>query len=360
MIPSRCASHARSGRPKGWMDMLRISMVAGLALLAAGCDGGGMDRDEAAKIAVTGNRAPMGYAAPAPPPVPVETYSAEELGAQGAPAITEFVRNLDQPQDGGGGQPASPPGQMMAYTYSWGFQVPTGNMEALLNAHKKLCEDAGPAKCYVVNSGISGLGQEYASGSLYLRATEDWVRSFEGGVETGLKPFGATLDSNSRSGEDLTTQIVDGEARLNSLKTMRDRLRELLASRPGRLSDLLEIEREMARVQAEIDSRESIMAALKLRVAMSTITLDYEPKYSAASESIWRPLGDAFSSFLPNLAQSLAAIVLFIGAALPVLIFIVVAIWLLVLLVRWFGRRRKPKPRPGAPKPAGNPGPASP
>ena len=97
---------------------------------------------------------------------------------------------------------------------------------------------------------------------------------------------------------------------------------ELLRDRPGRLSDLLEIEREMARVQAEIDSRESIMAALKLRVAMSTITLNYQPKYTAASESIWRPLGDAFSNFLPNLAESLAAIVLFIGSFLPVLIFL--------------------------------------
>jgi hypothetical protein len=336
------------------MDMLRISMVAGLALLAGACGDGGADRDEANKIAVTGSRAPAGYAV-APPPPPMDAPAAE-MSAQDA-----VVRNVvEQEQGGGGGQPAAPPGQMMAYTYAWGFQVPTGNMEGLLNAHKKLCEDAGPAKCYVVNSGISGLGQEYASGSLHLRATEDWVRSFEGGVENGLKPFDATLDSNSRSGEDLTTQIVDGEARLNSLKTMRDRLRELLANRPGRLSDLLEIEREMARVQAEIDSRESVMAALKLRVAMSTITLNYQPKYSAASESIWRPLGDAFSAFLPNFAQSLGAIVLFIGSFLPVLIFLGIGIWLLLLLFRWFGRRRKGRTGPGAPKPAGNAGSASP
>ena len=85
---------------------------------------------------------------------------------------------------------------------------------------------------------------------------------------------------------------------------MRDRLQELLRDRPGRLSDLLEIERELARVQAEIDSRESIMAALKLRVAMSTMTLNYQPKYTAASESIWRPLGDAFSQLLAQFRAS--------------------------------------------------------
>ena len=68
--------------------MLRISMVAGLALLAAACgEGGGADRDEAGNIAVTASRGPAGYAA-SPPPVPVEVYASEDLKAQGAPSMT--------------------------------------------------------------------------------------------------------------------------------------------------------------------------------------------------------------------------------------------------------------------------------
>ena len=39
LIPSRWRAPSSSGRPKGWMDMLRISMMAGLALLAAACGG---------------------------------------------------------------------------------------------------------------------------------------------------------------------------------------------------------------------------------------------------------------------------------------------------------------------------------
>jgi hypothetical protein len=319
------------------MDMLRISMVAGLALLAAACGNGGDEYSKTASSVTSPEMAmPM---APPPPPAPSMAYDA----AGGATAARqEFIQQ--EPGGGQPGQPAQPPGQMMAYTYAWGFQVPTGNMEGLLNAHKKLCEDAGPAKCYVVNRGIIGLGQESSYGSLYLRASEDWVRSFESGVENGLKPFDGSLDSNSRSGEDLTVQIVDGTARLNSMKTMRDRLQALLKDRPGKLSDLLEIERELARVQADIDSRESVLAALKLRVAMSTLTLDYKPKYTAVSESIWRPLGDAFSNFAPNFAQTLAGIVEFIGMILPVVIFGGLGIWAIVALFRWLGKRRKPKP----------------
>src|SRR5690606_19026801 len=178
------------------------------------------------------------------------------------------------------------------------------------------------------------------------------------GMEDSLKPFEATLDSSNESAEDLTVQIVDGEARLNSMKTMRDRLQELLRDRPGRLSDLLEIEREFARVQADIDSHESVLAAMRLRVAMSTMTLNYQPTCSAASESIWRALSDAFGNFVPNFASTLAAIVEFIGEMLPVVIFLAVIIWLLVTLVRWVGRRRtrtaapvasgtRPAPAPG-------------
>ena len=332
--------------------MLRVSMVASLALFAAACGNGGGDNYATKTMSEEQAR---GYAVGgAPPPPPPAPAMAADMPATEAMSRQEVDIIQQDPYSGGGGPP-KPAGQMMAYTYAWGFQVPTGNMEGLLNAHKKLCEDAGPANCYVVNSGISGLGQESSYGTLALKATEVWVRKFEGGVESGLKPFDGTLDSSSRSGEDLTVQIVDGEARLNSMKTMRDRLQALLRDRPGKLSDLLEIERELARVQADIDSRESVLAALKLRVAMSSLTLSYTPKYTAVSESIWRPLGDAFSGFMPNIASTLAAIINFISEILPIAVLGGLLVWLALWL---FGRRRrKNKPAPPVttttPRPSG-------
>jgi hypothetical protein len=347
---------ATLGSKSGWMDMLRISVVTGLALLVAACGNGG--GDGSSNRFASEEKAAAGYGgAPPPPPMaaPAPTTAAGEVSMD---AVARERQIVQQDPGGGGGQPA-PPGQMMAYTYGWTFAVPTANMEGLLATHKKLCEDAGPAKCYVVNSTITGIGQntEYANGSLSLRASEDWVRTFEGGVETGLKPFDATLDSNSKTGEDLTVEIVDGTARLNSMKTMRDRLQELLRDRPGRLSDLLEIERELARVQADIDARESVLAALKLRVAMSSLTLAYTPKYTAVSESIWRPLGDAFSNFAPNFAMTLAAIVEFIGTILPTVIIVGLLLWLVIFLFRRRGGGKKKAAvtpaAPSSPKPSG-------
>ena len=140
--------------------------------------------------------------------------------------------------------------------------------------------------------------------------------------------------------------MVDTGARLNSAKTLRDRLQKLLAERPGKLADLIEIERELARVQAEIDATESVLAAMRLRVAMSDLTLTYQARYTAASESIWRPLGDAFQGFLPSVVLSLAAIVEFISATL---------LWILLLGavaagLGWLWRRRRAR-RKGAAAP---------
>lgn len=321
--------------------MLRNLMVAGLALGALAACG----RTENSR---------GGPPPPAPPPPPMAAPMAK-MAAEATRTLTSAVSE-DQPSGGQPPQndPDKPPqnqnpnqpadSRQIAYTYTYAFAVPTGNLEGLLKAHQTSCENAGPAKCYIVSSNISGLGQDSASGQLVIKGSREWIDSFKKDMGDSLKAFGATLDSNNSTAEDLTVEMIDTTARLNSTKTLRDRLNALLKDRPGKLSDLLEIEQELARVQAEIDSTESVLAAMKLRVAMSTLTLNYQPKYSAVSESIWRPLSDAFSGFLPNVVGSLAAIVEFISGTLLWIVLIVAVVWLGL----WRLRRRKPKPAPAA------------
>ncbi len=309
--------------------MFRYLMIGGalLALASCGAPVGGAPKTEAMVSA-------EGYPAPAP----VASMAARE----------RFDAPIDQDQ-GGGGQPpqqVDENARQIAYTYMYGFRVPTQQMEGLMNAQKSACESAGPAKCYVVSSNISGLGQDSASGVLELKASAEWVASFKTSLADSLKPFGAELDSTNQTSEDLTTQIIDTTARLNSKKTLRDRLQALLKERPGKLSELLDIERELANTQGEIDSTESILAAMKLRVAMSTLTLSYQPKYSAVSQSIWRPLSDAVSGVMPNIVGSLAWLV---ELSSSLLVPVVILGGLLWALLAWMRRgRRKPKPRPAA------------
>lgn len=348
--------------------MFRTGIATGLMLLLAACGGGERSQpveSEAAEnpfsVQHMWNEGSAGRAAtsevavidsPMSPPAPAPKMAADQ---------DERFRQQDgQPGGGGGGQPGQPASdaaaaRLIAYTYFYGFQVPTVQMEGLLNAQKTACEAAGPAKCYVVSSTINGLGEEHASATLEMKAAADWVTSFKSNLNESLKPFGAEVDATNTTSEDLTVQIVDTTARLNSNKTLRDRLQALLQDRPGKLSDLLEIERELARVQGEIDSTESILAAMKLRVSMSALTLTYQPKYSAVSESIWRPLGDAFSDFVPSIVRSLAFIVELFSGLILWIILIVGVVWF--LLARMGGRRPKPRPKTVVPPPIQTPNP---
>lgn len=198
----------------------------------------------------------MAFDTPPPPPpaaMPMAAMSEAKV-ASGAVAQDAIggVRNI-VPNEPGGGQPVANDNRQIAYTYTRTLRAPTTRMQDLLNAHKAACDAAGPARCYVSNSSISGLGTDSTSGTLELHATPEWIKPFLDGLPESLKPFEATVDASNTSSEDLTVQIVDTSARLNSSKMLRERLNALLKDRPGKLSDLLDIERELARVQAEID-----------------------------------------------------------------------------------------------------------
>lgn len=318
-----------------------MKWLAAAAFLAlAACDSGQRSNEAPA----------MDMAVAAAPPAPAMEQAASRSVANAAGGVAKIVDEDQAAGGGGGGDPAIPSeARQIAYTYQYGFAVPTGNLEGLFNAHKAACESAGPAKCYIVNSNISGLGQDSASGYVQLKASADWINSFKAGLDKSLEPFGATLDSSNTSAEDLTTQIIDTSATLNSRKTLRERLQKLLAERPGKLSELLDIERELARVQQEIDSTESILAAMKLRVAMSDVTFNYQPKYTAASQSIWRPLGAAVDNFLPNLIESVAGILNFISGMLIWLILLGLVI--LLFLARRGRRSKRAPPTAAAPPP---------
>lgn len=84
--------------------------------------------------------------------------------------------------------------------------------------------------------------------------------------------------------QDVTAQVVDVEARLTTLRTVRDRLRNYLAQ-AGATQDLVALERELARVQGEIDALEGHQRMLSRRVDLAEVSLD------ASRPRILGPLG---------------------------------------------------------------------
>ncbi len=79
------------------------------------------------------------------------------------------------------------------------------------------------------------------------------------------------------SREDVTETIVDLEAELKNKIALRDRLRELV-QRAEDVKDVLAIEKELTRVQTEIDASEARLKRLRAQVSLASVELTIDPK----------------------------------------------------------------------------------
>jgi hypothetical protein len=255
-----------------------------------------------------------------------------------APAAMDATSEPAPPPPGGAPAEA---GAMLAYSYSMGVKAPKTAIEPMVAAHEKKCLDAGTAVCQVLGSSVNTYGEDQVSGYLNLRAEPEWLAGFRSGIASDAEGAGGELTANTSSAEDLTQYIVDVEARLEAKRMLRDRIKEILATRQGSLADVLAAERELANVQGEIDSMTAQLAAAKARVAMSALSISYNSD-PETSTSMWKPLAEAFKSFGRNSMASLADAVTFVSRTWPFFLIGLFVLWVLRAWIRgWRLKRAK-------------------
>lgn len=143
---------------------------------------------------------------------------------------------------------------------------------------------------------------------------------------------------------DATEDVVDLDARVASQRASVDRVRALLAQARS-IGDVVSIESELTRREADLDSLTGRLAALKDQVALSTLTVDLE-KGPVTTEPNQQPVG-----FLSGLAagwDGLKVVGVAAGAALGYVLPFVPVLAVLVALV-WVGRRMARSRRPSPP-----------
>lgn len=228
----------------------------------------------------------------------------------------------------------------LAYRYNYGFELPAKAVAPTAKSHAQICQDAGAEKCQLLSSSTNDNNDAYVSANLSLRAAPEWLETFIGQIQTSVSDQDGRMTSNSVSAEDLTRSILDTDARLKAQTTLRDRLQGLLATREAKLPDLLALERELARVQSEIESATTTLAVLRQRVTMSQVTINYQSQSVAVSRSAFAPIVAALKSFLGELSYGLAGVISFFASILPWLLLVILPG---LFLLRWFWRRRKKK-----------------
>jgi Domain of unknown function (DUF4349) len=274
-------------------------------------------------------------------------YASEEpVGGVPAAAPMEQAQTeggevaVDVPQAPAAANAAAPPAATaapaptlyLAYSYNVGLEVPAQGLAEMVARHVQACQSAGPRLCQLIGSNVSGDPESSMNGFVSLRGEPAWLRTLRRGLAAEADAAGGRVVQETTNTEDLTRAIVDTEARLRAQTALRDRLQRLLESRPGRLADLLEVERELARVQGEIDSVQSNLAVMRTRVAMSELTIGYQSAPQPLRGDTFRPLGDALAGFLGVVVIGFAAIITIIAGLLPFAIVLIPIVW---ALLRW-------------------------
>ena len=106
------------------------------------------------------------------------------------------------------------------------------------------------------------------------------------------------VERRGTNSQDVTEQTLDMDARIATLAATRDRLRQLLA-RSEAIRDVIEVERELARVQSELESLERRVTSMRGQVAMSDLSVTIGRKVvlgpvSALFQGIGRAIGKLF------------------------------------------------------------------
>ncbi len=329
--------------------------VAGLALavLLAACGQADMSAPSTTNMA-----APEEAAAPPS----IEGYASGRAAMGGAvaqDAVSAEAPAPSPPPPPGPGQPQPPasggtnsPVLYLAYTYGKEFEIPSEHLISVMDRHVQACQAAGPRLCQLIGTNRTGDPESAIQGYVSLRGEPAWLRTFMGGMEAQVDEAGGRIVTDTTTTEDLTRQIVDTEARLRAQTTLRDRLQELLRSSRGRLADLLEVERELARVQGEIDAVQSNLAVMRTRVAMSELTLNYHSAPRSVGSNTFEPLNNAFANFLGIIVGGFAVIITLIAGLIPFAIVIVPIVWLILRWRRNRGGRLFGAAKPAAEKPA--------
>jgi hypothetical protein len=211
---------------------------------------------------------------------PTAQFVGRELDVERTNALSQsFATQLDRARDASpGAEPVPPPAQAAA---------PVRTMIANAVQLSLVTRDFDHAR-----PALEAVSQRHGGyvGELNLSAQAGEARSLEATLRvpapqlenalTEIRALGR-VESESRTGEDVTRQYVDLEARLNNSRYAEQRLTELMKQRTGKLADVLAVEMEIAQVRERIEQMEAERKTLAGRVDFAAITVKLHEDHKA-------------------------------------------------------------------------------
>jgi hypothetical protein len=239
------------------------------------------------------------------------------------------------------GMPVSPE-QLPAQSIAPSMVIRTGDarikVASVDTAIVQLQELARRVGGYVANSSIQGGEKELRQATLELKVPASRFSD----AQNGLNALGKVEYINV-SAQDVGEEFVDVTARVENSRRLEQRLIGLLATRTGKLEEVLSVERELARVREMIERYEGRLRYLRTRVDVSTLSVTVHESEPLVGElGTGNRIVEAFRNAWRNFVGFMAAVIESLGVLLPLGVIV-------FFLGRWVWRNRPVRPEPPAP-----------
>lgn len=209
----------------------------------------------------------------------------------------------------------------------------TEDMDALL-AH--IDQRVGQLEGYIeardIYNGSAYYGSRNRSATLTIRIPADKLDGF-------VQQIGevSNIISNKETSDDVTLKYTDMESRLKVLRTEEERLLAFMEEAKS-VSEMLEIEKRLTEVQAQLDSLTSQLKVYDNLVDYGTIYLSVEEveQYTEVPEkdpTMWQRISTGFVNSAKNVWSFLKGVVVVLIVGLPYLALVAVAgiaVWLII------------------------------
>ncbi len=193
---------------------------------------------------------------------------------------------------------------------------------------------AGQMGGFVAGTSIQAGDERLRAASIELRIPNERFDA----VVSGLGGLGK-LETVQIATEDVGEQYTDIAARVSNAHRLEERLVDVLAHRPGKLQDILAVERELARVREEIERYEGRLRYLTSRAATSRLTIAMHEPVPVIERTGDSPLVDAVRQAWGRFLGLVALAIGWSGVVIPAALIVTGA------RLAW-RKRRRPLPQP--------------
>ncbi|MGE0130371.1 MAG: DUF4349 domain-containing protein [Blastocatellales bacterium] len=163
------------------------------------------------------------------------------------------------------------------------------------------------------------------------------AQKFEAAIEE-IRGVGGRVLHEKRSGQDVTEEYIDLEARIRTKRALEAQFLEIM-KQARKVSEALEVQTQLAEVRTEIERLEGRRRFLENQSALSTINITLHtptPVVAATTSGFFYELKAAFGDGVDTGAEIILGVIRFVIVMIPVTLFILLPAW---FVFKWLRRR---------------------